>query len=192
MKPSHDTTAKQAMRKCWMLTGMAIAFTGLGLASCAPQQAVAPAPAPVRPAAPVAPPPPATVASNWQDGALTPGDWFYRADPAATRALFGTAGGATLFTMACEPANRQIRLWRAGATGKAAAMTIVTTSQSRTLPALVVDGSTPQTMATLPPHDPIIDAMVFSRGRFAVMVPGAPDLLLPNWAEIARVAEDCR
>ena len=45
---------------------------------------------------------------------------------------------------------------------------------------------------TLSPHDPILDAIAFSRGRFMVAVTGGPRLILPAWAEVARVIEDCR
>jgi len=38
----------------------------------------------------------------------------------------------------------------------------------------------------------LLDAMALARGRFAVEVAGYPALYLPNWAEVARVVEDCR
>ena len=46
--------------------------------------------------------------------------------------------------------------------------------------------------ATLSAGDPILDAMVFSRGRFTVEAPGLPMLVLPTWPAPARVIEDCR
>ena len=46
--------------------------------------------------------------------------------------------------------------------------------------------------ARLNPGDPVLDAMVFSRGRFAVEAPGTPLLVVPAWPEPARVIEDCR
>jgi hypothetical protein len=45
---------------------------------------------------------------------------------------------------------------------------------------------------TLPARDPLLDAIAFSRGRFAVAVPGEPTLYVPSWTEISRVIEDCR
>jgi hypothetical protein len=40
--------------------------------------------------------------------------------------------------------------------------------------------------------DPLLDALAFSRGRFAVSVSGTPALVVPPWPEIARLVEDCR
>ena len=38
----------------------------------------------------------------------------------------------------------------------------------------------------------LLDAMAFSRGRFAIDVNGLPSLYLPAWPEVGRVIEDCR
>ena len=38
----------------------------------------------------------------------------------------------------------------------------------------------------------MLDAMVFSRGRFVVERTGAAPLVVPPYAEIGRVVEDCR
>ena len=46
--------------------------------------------------------------------------------------------------------------------------------------------------AQLRASDPILDAMAFSRGRFALDVAGLAPLYLPAWPEVARVIEDCR
>jgi hypothetical protein len=46
--------------------------------------------------------------------------------------------------------------------------------------------------ATLTPGDPLLDAMALSKGRFAVAVDGAGMLIVPSWAEVSRVIEDCR
>ena len=45
---------------------------------------------------------------------------------------------------------------------------------------------------TLDARDPLLDAMAFSRGRFAIEVAGQPALYLPSWSEVGRVIEDCR
>jgi hypothetical protein len=39
---------------------------------------------------------------------------------------------------------------------------------------------------------PLLDAMVFSRGRFAISMPGSPALVVPAGTEVAHVVEDCR
>jgi hypothetical protein len=44
----------------------------------------------------------------------------------------------------------------------------------------------------LAPADSVVDAMGYSRGRFLVEAPPLATLVIPAWAEILRVAEDCR
>ena len=183
------------MTRTWAMVGGAIAVTGLGLAACAPTPpAPTPAPPPVsRPAPTPAPPPSVTLPStDWRDAPISQGTWFYRADANATRALFGPSEGDVRFTMACELPAKTIRLWRSGQVAPGASMTIVTTSETRALATSPAGTATPMVAASLTARDRLIDAMVFSRGRFAVSMPGTETLYLPSWAEIARVAEDCR
>ena len=40
--------------------------------------------------------------------------------------------------------------------------------------------------------DKLLDAIAFSRGRFALEAAGQETLYLPSWPEISRVIEDCR
>jgi hypothetical protein len=62
---------------------------------------------------------------------------------------------------------------------------------SRSFPASF-DPATSQATAEIAAADPILDAIAFSRGRFAVNAAGVPSLVLPPWADVARVVEDCR
>jgi hypothetical protein len=134
--------------------------------------------------------PPATPSSvaiaAWADVSLSPGRWVYqppRGGP--SRALFGPAN-APSFVVTCEP-GRSIALTRTGA--GAGALTIRTSSTARPLPAT----RSPQGLrAVVPASDPLLDAIAFSRGRFAVEAPGAAQLVIPAWPELARVVEDCR
>ena len=81
-------------------------------------------------------------------------------------AAFGAAGGSTLL-FRCD-AGRSIALVRAGASS-GASLTIRTTFGNRALPATVQpDGL----VASLAASDPLLDQMVFSRGRFAVQAEG--------------------
>ena len=56
--------------------------------------------------------------------------------------------------------------------------------------------ATPQAVGTiglsLDARDPLLDAMIFSRGRFAVEAGALPTLYLPSWPEMGKVVEDCR
>jgi len=124
------------------------------------------------------------------DAAQTPGDWRYRSAGATTRASFGLAtggaAGAPLFEMVCETGG-QVLLLRQGTGG--GAMRILTETTERTLPATAREGAS---AAQLTARDPLLDAMAFSKGRFAVEVTGLPMLFLPAWPEVTRVVEDCR
>jgi hypothetical protein len=118
----------------------------------------------------------------WQDAPLSEGDWRYRP---GSGAAFGPSQ-APSFIVSCEAG--QVRLVRA-AVAATGALTIRTSTGERALPASAqADGL----VATVAAADPLLDAMVFSRGRFAVEAAGAPLLIVPAWPEPARVVEDCR
>ena len=161
------------------MSGLRRAATGLAaamLAGCAARPAPAPAPAPrpapvaPRVAAPVVPPSPA---DDWPDRPLSPGDWTYRGDPSGSEARF--AG----FGLRCDPAGRSSVMFRDGVNG---ALRVKTSFGERSS----VSGQ------PLAAGDPLLDEMAFSRGRFAVEAEGAETLVVPTWAEPARVIEDCR
>jgi hypothetical protein len=44
----------------------------------------------------------------------------------------------------------------------------------------------------LPARDALLDAIAFSRGRFALEAAGLETLYLPSYPEISRVVQDCR
>ena len=138
----------------------------------------------------VAPPvvalsPPAPRPTDWRDWPQTPGDWRYADQRARTVATFGSTAGPR-FTMTCDRGTRQVSLALPSAP---AAITVRTTSVTRVLPdAATADGSETRLAA----NDPLLDAIAFSRGRFVVEQPGQPPLVLPAWAEVDRVIEDCR
>jgi hypothetical protein len=163
------------------LTAMAL------LAACAPRPAPPPviAPPPVPPPPPPPPPRPPAPALDWRDAPLAPGEWSYTNAGGIPEAGFASPGG-TLFALRCEPGG-QIVLMRMGA--PAGPMTIVTTFGERRLAGF---GNEDQAMARLAATDPLFDQIAFSRGRFVVRVAGGGDLVVPSWAEPARVVEDCR
>jgi len=77
------------------------------------------------------------------------------------------------------------------ATGAAPFLLLWTTSLSRSLPASF-NPATARLSATLGAWDPLLDAFAFSHGRVGVTVSGLAPLVVPAWAEVARVIEDCR
>ena len=158
------------------------------LAACVPQRSVPlvePTPPPI-----VAAPSPTPLASDWRDWPLTPGTWSYRRDARGSIALFGTPGGDAALTLRCDLAARQVYLSRAGSA--AGPLTVRTTTTTRLLDVRPTGGTPAYGAIALIPGDPLLDAMGFSRGRFTVEQAGAPPLVVPAWAEIERVTEDCR
>jgi hypothetical protein len=166
-----------------------------GLAACVPPPAPAPAPAPAptpTPAPPPAPVPQPTY-SNWMDAPQTPGDWFYIPLTNASIAAFGPAERQPLFALRCDMTSHAISVGRTSASTVPQPMTIRTESVTRTFSANPAQGSVEHLVATsVPAADSVLDAIAFSKGRFAVEVSGEPTLYLPSWPEITRVIEDCR
>ncbi len=161
----------------------------LSVSGCvSPPKAPRPAPGPIampRPApTPVRPVP---QGADWRDWAVTPGDWAYRVEARGSIATFGASGSAALLTLRCDRAAGTVTLSRSGAA--ATPLTLRTSSLVRTVPVQPNGGSA---IAALTARDPLLDALAFSRGRFIVEQQGAPTLVVPAWAEVGRVIEDCR
>ena len=171
------------MRFASLLRLIPLAATIL-VSACIPATQPASPPPPPAPAAPTPPPPAPTVAlgPDWRDWPLTPGTWRYTRQAGGSIANFGT--GTPALTLRCDAATRRITLVRAGA--QAGTATIRTSSTTRPLP--LQSGGT----AVLAAGDSLLDAMAFTRGRFVLERPGTPPLVVPAYAEIGRVIEDCR
>lgn len=158
------------------------------LAGCVSAPAPPPPPAEQTPLPRPAPAPVIPASSDWRDWPLTPGDWTYRRNSYSTDATFGTPG-RPLFVMSCDN-DRKVRLARTSTL--AAVMRIRTSSTVRALTTQLTGHPPTGNAATLAASDPLLDAIGFSRGRFVVEQPGLPTLVIPAWAEILRVTEDCR
>jgi hypothetical protein len=63
---------------------------------------------------------------------------------------------------------------------------------TKQLPAQLTSGTPADVAVEIMTNDPILDAMAFSRGRILVEAEGQQPVILPSWAEIARIVEDCR
>ena len=134
---------------------------------------------------------------SWMDVPATAGDWFYLNENAETLATFGTsaATGDTRLVFVCRKAQQVIGIGYVGEVAGAAGqvqMLIRTETVDRTLAASPTPGRAPLILAQLPVRDPLLDAIAFSKGRFAVDVAGQPPLYLPAYPELTRVIEDCR
>ncbi|MCP5397180.1 MAG: hypothetical protein H6918_10710 [Sphingomonadaceae bacterium] len=172
-----------------------VATSCFAIACCSPAPEPAPvAPPPVSKPSPTPAPAPALapVKENWMDMARTPGDWRYADAGARSHAAYGAPGGTPIFVIGCDKAARQVHLIRAGAAQGRVPMRVLSETADRMLDAQASSGSTGMVQATLPAGDPLLDAIAFSKGRFAVEVPGMDTLYLPSWTEVSRVVEDCR
>jgi len=170
-----------------------LVLAALALAACVPSSdapASVPPPPTVRPApAPPPPPPQAPVSDNWMDNPATPGDWRYAAQGTRSEASFWSAAGAPLARLRCLADSRSIVLSLPESGAPRPLVTIRTETATRTIAA---QPGGRETLVPLAPGDPLLDAMALSKGRFAIEAEGLPTLLLPSWAEVTRVIEDCR
>jgi hypothetical protein len=153
-----------------------------------PKQSVVP-PVTVRPPAHVAHRSPST---DWRDRPITPGDWRWSMEGSRSVARFGGPDPAMALVLSCNRDAAAVTLIRAGAGEGQVPMTVIASSVTRPLNASAIAGPPPVIAVTLSARDSLLDAMAFSRGRFAVETAGLPTLYVPSWPEVSRVVEDCR
>jgi hypothetical protein len=118
------------------------------------------------------------------------GTWSYAATPGGSEAVFRDTASRPQLTISCARALRQVTLSKP-ASAAAPFLFVWTSSLSKSFPA-TFDAAQSRLSVTLAAGDTVLDAVAYSRGRFGISVTGAPALVLPSWAEPARVIEDCR
>lgn len=167
-------------------------FLCLALAACVPPPPAPPTPAPAPAPAPQPAPSPSPTAppfaGNWIDAPQTPGEWFY--DAGAAR--FGPPQSEALLVLRCDRAGGVVELARSGTAPAATQISVRTETMERGVAAVSTGGPLPTIVARIPARDPLLDAMAFSRGRFAVEVSALPTLYVPAYPEVTRAIEDCR
>ena len=129
-------------------------------------------------------------AVDFSTSPAVPGVWSYRSLPGMSEATFMDTAGGLRLSVRCERANRQVVISRPSS-APAATMFVWTSTMQRSVPARF-DPNAVRISAPLHANDPLLDAMAFSRGRFAISIPGAPPLVIAPAPEAARVTEDCR
>ncbi|RDV02796.1 hypothetical protein DXH95_12735 [Sphingorhabdus pulchriflava] len=165
----------------------------LALAACVPSKpepVPQPKPQPAPPAV-VEAPKPVRPTGEWIDWPLAPGTWVYRTDARGSLALFGPAGANATVTLRCDRSRSRIYLSVNGS-GHSGTFLIRTSSTMKAFEPVQASNEPPYVAAEIMPRDAILDAIAYSRGRFAVEVGGLRPLAIPNWNEISRVVEDCR
>lgn len=154
-----------------------------------PMPTPAPRPAPVRPAPESTPQPPAPAPVEWQYRPVAAGDWTYAAEPTGSIARFGLSPASPQLTLRCDRSGRRITLALAGV-AQGNALTIRTSYGAQSWPAGIDPAA--GLIAARTASDTAWDQIAYSRGKIAVEAAGAAPLIVPAWAEIGRVIEDCR
>ena len=138
-----------------------------------------------------APAPLPRLTGDWNDWPFTPGNWTYSRDGRGSVGQFGTPGRNPNVSLRCDAQNRRVTLAREAST-PGQRIIIRTSSTMKELAAKPMGGTPAYLGADIATTDPILDAMAFSRGRVLVEAEGQEPLILPSWAEITRIVEDCR
>ena len=136
--------------------------------------------------------------ADWRDAPQSPGAWSYLQEVSGSAARFGEGLAAPLLVLRCDRTRQALLIQRPSLGSGMRPITITTSSRAQQLIAAPVSDSPVAQNGpilfevALSPSDPLLDSMAFSRGRFVVEMNGATKLVLPAWAEVGRVIEDCR
>lgn len=131
----------------------------------------------------------APVASNLEYVMPIEGSWVYVAAADGSEATFDNQSGQAQLTIRCTRSTRRVSLLKPGVASPV--LWVWTSSQSRTLPT-TYDATSARIVADLGAYDPLLDAIASSRGRIGFSTSGLAVLVVPPWAEVGRVIEDCR
>lgn len=118
------------------------------------------------------------------------GSWSYAQAVDGSEAVFANSARSPQLVLHCTRATRRITM-SMPATAAAPSLKVWTSSLERSVPASF-NPATGRLTIELSNYDPLLDAIVSSRGRFGVTIGVLPPLVIPPWAEPARVIEDCR
>ena len=118
------------------------------------------------------------------------GNWVYSPTADGSEAVFNDAYSHPQLWIHCTKATRHVTISKP-ASAAAALMTVWTSSLSRAVPSSF-DPATGRLSIDFAPFDPFLDAIASSRGRVGFSVGSETALVLPPWAEVGRVVEDCR
>src|SRR4029079_17663978 len=129
-------------------------------------------------------------ASNLEYVQPIAGDWAYFARADGSEATFSNSAGQAQLTIRCTRSTRRISLLKAAASASPT-LWVWTSSERMSLPA-TYDAASARLSADVRAYDPFLDAIAASRGRIGFSSSGLAALVIPPWAEVGRVIEDCR
>ena len=118
------------------------------------------------------------------------GSWSYAQVADGSEAVFNNVSDYPQLWVHCSRATRQVTIARP-ASGPAAVMSVWTSSATRAVPS-TFNPSTGRLTIDFSNYDPLLDAIATSRGRLGFMIGSGPALVVPAWADVARIIEDCR
>jgi len=118
------------------------------------------------------------------------GNWSYSAMADGSEAVFSNSSSFPQLWVHCTRATRRVSIAKS-ATGAAPFVEVWTSSLTQSV-AASFNPTTGRLSIELGPFDPLLDAIAGSRGRIGFSVANQPALVIPPWAEAARVVEDCR
>lgn len=125
-------------------------------------------------------------------GTATPiaGNWNYAVTNDGSEASFSNAAGNPQLWVHCARATRRVTIAKP-ASAAAPFLNVWTSSATRSVPS-AFNPATGRLTIDLAAYDPLLDAIATSHGRVGFSVGTQPALVVPPWAEAARVIEDCR
>ena len=133
---------------------------------------------------------PAAAAVDLSGATPMDGSWVYAPQAGGSSATFVNAANQPQLVLSCTRGTRQVTVSRPAA-GAAPFILVWTSSETRNLPSSW-NPATGRLSATVSAHDRVLDAMAFSRGRIGFSGLNLSVLVVPTWAEVGRVVEDCR
>lgn len=118
------------------------------------------------------------------------GGWTYNATADGSEAQFTASTGYGQLWLHCTRATRRVSIARL-ATIAAPSVDVWTSSATRKV-ASSFSPSSGRLTIEFENYDPLLDAIATSRGRIGFSIGSEPALVVPAWADVARVIEDCR
>ena len=118
------------------------------------------------------------------------GSWTYTPVSGGSEATFADASGNPQLGLRCTRATRRLSIAKRASVA-APFIGVWTSSLVRSVPSSF-NPATGRLTIELTAYDALLDAMAMSRGRVGFSVGTEPPLVIPPWAEVARVIEDCR
>jgi hypothetical protein len=119
-----------------------------------------------------------------------PGTWVYSAPSDGSEASFVDAASHPQVTIHCTRSTRRVAISKP-AVAASPFLWVWTSSQVKNVPA-TYDAASTRVTADFGPFDALLDAIASSRGRIGFSTSGLAATIVPPWAEVGRVIEDCR